>query len=97
MIMKKNRYKLLLCFMLTPVFVSGINLQPVGLDVIKDTVMPLANSNIKFFIGEDSAQKQNMLESLKIEYKTFIDKTKIASDSIEKQMNNVRKEIDHVK
>jgi len=95
--MNKNRHKLLLFLILTPVFASGITLSPVGLDTIKDTVMPLGSSNIKFFIGEDSAQKKDMLDRLKVEYKSFLEKTKLSSESIDKQVDNVKKEIDQIK
>ena len=74
--------------------VQALNLQPVGLDSIKETVMP---TNIKFFIGEDAAQKQNMLESLKIEYKAFVEKAKQQSDSIDKQMSSLKRDIDVAK
>ena len=92
--MKKYMRNVLLCLMIAPIHVSALNLQPVGLDSIKETVMP---TTIKFFIGEDAAQKQNMLESLKVEYKAFVEKAKQQSDSIEKQMNSLKRDIDATK
>ena len=92
--MKKYIRNFLLCLLIAPVSVSGLQLQPVGLDSIKDSVIP---ANIKIFISEDAAQKRNMLETLKIEYKAFVEKAKLLSDAIDKQMSSTKRDIDSVK
>lgn len=93
--MKKYIRNVLFCGLMTPVIGFGLPLQQVGFDVIKDSIMP--NTGIKFFIGEDAAQKQNMLETLNLEYKALTEKIKLQSDALEKQMILVKKEIDTLK
>lgn len=93
--MKKYIRNILFCLTIAPAFVFALHLPPVGLDALKDSVLP--NTQIKFFIGEDTAQKQNMLETLKIEYKVVLDKTKVACDSIDRQITSIKKEIEGLK
>lgn len=93
--MKKYMHKALFCLLISSVSGFALHLQPVGFDALKDSVIP--NTGLKFFIGEDAAQKQNMLETLKVEYKALLEKSKLQSDAIEKQMVAVKKEIDNLK
>lgn len=95
--MKKVAHIILLWSMIIPLSVLGLNLQPVGLDTIKDSLLPTAPVQIKFFTGDDSAQKQKMLETLKIEYKAYVDKAKQLLEFLDKQMYSLKKEIEYVK
>ncbi|MBP6870074.1 mechanosensitive ion channel [Candidatus Babeliales bacterium] len=95
--MKKVTQIILLLFLIFPHITFGLNLQTVALDTIKDSVLPPTPAQIKFFTGNDIAQKLKMLETLKIEYKAYIDKLKQFIESLDKQMHSLKKEIDHVK
>jgi small-conductance mechanosensitive channel len=96
--MKKIFFSFLVASLFSSSLVS-LHLKPVGLDSIKESVLPVSSSHIKlkFFTGDDSAQKLKMLETLKNEYKVFLDKEKQLSESLDKQVVVVKKEIDQVK
>lgn len=95
MAMKKVTHIILLFFLQISSFLPAF--QTVGLDVIKDSVLPTVPAQITFFTGNDVAQKQKMLETLKIEYKSYVEKIKSLSDLLERQMHLLKKDIDHVK
>jgi small-conductance mechanosensitive channel/uncharacterized protein YlaN (UPF0358 family) len=95
--MKKVAHIILLWSMIIPLSMLGLQLKPVGLDTIKESLLPTAPVQIKFFTGDDSAQKQKMLETLKIEYKAYLDKVKQLLESLDKQMHGLKKEIEYVK
>ena len=95
--MKKVAYIILLWSILLPVSMLGLQLKPVGLNTIKESILPTAPVQIKFFAGDDSVQKQKVLETLKIEYKLYVDKLKQLVESLDKQMHSLKKEIDYVK
>lgn len=76
---------------------TGINLPSVGIDTIKDSLLAGTSGHIKFFTGDDVAQKQKMLETLKIEYQNYLEKIKQLVDVVDKQMNGLKKEIELVK
>lgn len=96
-VMKKILHGILVWFMIASSCAMALNLPPVGLDPFKDSLLPGAPVQIKFFAGDTFAQKQQMLESLKNEYKTYIDKLKLIVENLDKQMHGLKKEIDHVK
>lgn len=93
--MKKVTHIILLWFIISAHSISGLQLPTGGFDVLKDSVLP--TTSVKFFTGDDYAQKQKMLEALKIEYKANSDKDKQLADSLEKHMHSLKKEIDQVK
>ena len=95
--MRKITHIILLCSMFVPVSMLGLQIKPVGLTSIKDSILPTAPVQIKFFTGDDSVQKQKMLETLKIEHKAYVEKLKQLLESFDKQMHSVKKEIDYVK
>ncbi len=95
--MKKVTHIILLWSLFFPLYICGMQLKPVGLDVIKNSVLPTSPVQIKFFTGDDSVQKEKMLETLKIEYKAYCDKIKQLVESFDKQMHGLKKEIDYVK
>lgn len=95
--MKKVTHIILLLLLVFPQVTFGLNLQTVALDTIKDTVLPTTPAQIKFFTGNDIAQKQKMLETLKVEYKVYFDKLKQFTESLDKQMYSLKKDIDYVK
>ena len=92
--MNKVARIILLWLMIFPASMFGLQLKPVGLDAIKDSVLPAAPVQIKFFTGNDSVQKQKMLEALKIEYKAYCDLLKQFLESLDKQMHALKKDID---
>ncbi|MGZ6255242.1 MAG: mechanosensitive ion channel domain-containing protein, partial [Candidatus Chromulinivorax sp.] len=93
----KNFIYTIVLFIAFPITLFSLNLQSVGIDTIKDSVLPSAPIQIKFFTGDNSVQRQKMLEALKIEQKSYIEKNKQFVESFDKQMNNLKKEIDHTK
>jgi small-conductance mechanosensitive channel/cell division protein ZapA (FtsZ GTPase activity inhibitor) len=97
MVMKKVQHIIVLMVMFFHLSMLGLQLKPVGLDVIKESVLPVGAAQIKFFTGNDAAQKQKMLETLKVEYRAYCEKAKYLSESIDKQMHALKKDIDNVK
>ncbi len=94
--MKKIAHIILLWSMIIPLSILGLQIKPV-VDTIKDSLLPTVPVQIKFFTGDDSVQKQKMLETLKIEYKAYLEKLKQLAESLDKQIYNLKKEIEQVK
>ncbi|MBV8660677.1 MAG: mechanosensitive ion channel [Candidatus Dependentiae bacterium] len=92
--MKKVAHIILLLSLLSPLSIFGLQLKQVGLESIKDSVLPKVPVQITFFTGDDSAQK---LEQLKAEFKAYSDKDKQFAESLDKQMYSLKKDIDSVK
>jgi len=95
--MKRFTHILLLSFMFTSLSTLGIDLKSVGLDSIKSSVLPSAPTQMNFFTGDDVSQKQKMLENLKAEYKTIVDKEKPFTESLDAQIQALKKDIDEAK
>jgi len=78
---------------------GALELQKVNLNTIKDSVLPKVPTpaQIKFFIGNDSTQREKILATLKIDYKKMIEKEKPLEEALERQIQILRKEIDHIK
>lgn len=88
---------ILLSLLIVPLSIFSLNLPSVGIDTIKDSLLPTTPAHIKFFTGDDAAQKQKMLETLKIEHQAYTEKIKQLTEFLDKQMHHLKKEIDHVK
>ena len=80
-----------------PSILWGLTLQPIGLETLKESLLPTHSTQLNFFTGDDFSQKHKMFEALKIEYKAYSDKEKQFSDALDKQMNVIKTEIDYVK
>ncbi len=94
--MKSVARTILLWSMFVPLSMFGLQLKT-GLDTIKDSILPTSPVQMNFFTGDDSVQQQKMLESLKVEYKSYLEKFKQIVESLDKQMHSLKKEIDYVK
>lgn len=95
--MKKVAHIILLFCLVSFQITFGLNLSTVDFDTIKGSVLPTTPVQIKFFTGNDIAHKQKMLEALKIEYKTYLEKLKQIIESLDKQMYSLKKDIDYAK
>jgi small-conductance mechanosensitive channel len=95
--MKKVMHIIFLVRFLVPLSIFALNLPLVGMDTIKDSLLPTTPAHIKFFTGDDAAQKQKMLETLKIEYQAYVEKIKQLTEFLDKQMHGLKKDIDHTK
>lgn len=74
----------------------GLHLQPVKLEDIKDDVLS-ATKKIRFFVGEDTAQKQKVYASLKAEYVSLLEKEKKYLADVKSKLEALKKEIERVK
>lgn len=82
--------------MMIPSCVFGLHLQPVKIDTIKDEVLPSAQK-IRFFVGEDTVNKQKVLAALQIEYNGLLEREKKNLEDIQNRVKILKKEIEQVK
>lgn len=76
--------------------VSGLHLQPVKLDSIKDDVLS-ATTKFRFFVGEDTAQKQKIYVSLQAEHKNLVEKESKYLAEVKNKLETLKKQIEVVK
>lgn len=84
-------------FMLIPLSFVSLQGSALGIDSIKDSLLPSTGTQIKFFIGDDTAQQYKMFETLKIENQALVEKTKQLNEASEKQMHATKKDSDYTK
>jgi len=93
----KKIISIILLLTTLPTYFYGLHLQSVGIDTIKESVLPSSTSQIKFFIGENSLQKKNLLDALQMEYRSMLDKEKQLAEALDKLMHSLKNDIDVTK
>ena len=53
--------------------------------------------NLRIFVGQDSTQKKNSLDALKVEYTSIVDKFSTDVQAVEEEINAIKKRIDGMK